>query len=300
MAYDEAFKSVLISNQAKLSLKLNHLVIKQDEKEAKIFLKDINIIILESLQVNITSSLLSALAKYKIILLTCDESHNINGIFSPFLGHFIGAKVAKKQIKVSLQRKAILWQKIIKNKISNQAYILKITNHIKEAKELLSMAKNVSLNDSKNLEARAAALYFKTLFGNDFTRNELCFINSALNYGYTIIRSLIVRAVCISGLLPWQGIKHNNLYNNFNLCDDLIEVFRPLIDLCVFKLKDTKDSEFLDKETKQKLISILQEEIIIENKAYPLNRAINFYVQNFKNALLENDELTMVNLYDRR
>lgn len=100
--------------------------------------------------------------------------------------------------------------------------------------------------------------------------------------------------------MPWQGIKHDNIYNDFNLCDDLIEVFRPLIDLCVFKLKDTKDSEFLDKETKQKLISILQEEVVFENKSYPLNRAINFYVQNFKNALLEDDELMMVNLYDRR
>lgn len=97
------------------------------------------------MQASITSSLLSALAKYKIILLTCDESHHINGIFSPFLGHFISAKVAKKQIKVTLQRKAILWQKIIKNKISNQAHILKITHHIKEAKELLALAKNVSL-----------------------------------------------------------------------------------------------------------------------------------------------------------
>lgn len=96
--------------------------------------------------------------------------------------------------------------------------------------------------------------------------------------------------------MPWQGIKHNNIYNSFNLCDDLIEVFRPLVDICVFNLKDTKESEFLDKESKQKLIQILQEELILENKSYPLNRAINFYVQNFKNALLENQELFWVNL----
>ena len=300
MAYDEAFKSILITNKAKLSIELNHIVVKQDNKEAKIFLKDINFIILESLQASITSSLLSALAKYKIILLTCDESHNINGIFSPFLGHFISAKIAKKQIAVSLQRKAILWQKIIKNKILNQAYILKITNHTKESNKLLDLAKNVSLNDAKNSEATAAALYFKTLFDKNFTRNNICFINSALNYGYAIVRTNILRAVCISGLLPWQGIKHDNIYNDFNLCDDLIEIFRPIVDFCVFKLKDKKDSEFLDKETKQILIQILQEEIIIENKTYPLNRAINFYIQNFKNALLEGSELTMVKLDDRR
>ncbi|MBZ7967391.1 type II CRISPR-associated endonuclease Cas1 [Campylobacter molothri] len=296
MAYDEAFKSILITTQAKLSLEYNHLVIKQKEKEAKFFLKDINFIILESLQASLSSSLLNALAKNKIILLTCDEMHNINGIFSPFLGHFISAKVAREQVAVSSQRKAILWQKIIKNKISNQAYVLKLFNHMQEYKELINLCKKVSLNDAKNVESTAASLYFKTLFGKNFYRNEICFVNSALNYGYAIIRSNIIRAVCISGLLPWQGIKHNNIYNSFNLCDDLIEVFRPLVDICVFNLKDTKESEFLDKESKQKLIQILQEELILENKFYPLNRAINFYVQNFKNALLENQELFWVNL----
>ena len=296
MSYDEAFKSILIANKAKLSLELDHLVVKQDDNETKIFLKSINFIILESLQASISSSLLSTLAKYKIILLTCDEFHNINGIFSPFLGHFISAKVAKKQIKVSLQRKAILWQKIIKNKILNQAHILKLKKYTKEANELLNLAKNVSLNDVKNLEARAAALYFKALFGNNFSRDDICFTNSALNYGYAVIRANIVRAVCISGLLPWQGIKHDNIYNDFNLCDDLIEVFRPFVDNCVLNLRDTKNSEFLDKHSKQTLIGILQDKIIIENKSYPLNRAINFYVQNFKNALLENDEFVMVNL----
>ncbi|WP_417903822.1 type II CRISPR-associated endonuclease Cas1 [Campylobacter sp. LH-2024] len=296
MAYDEAFKSILITTQAKLSLEYNHLVIKQKEKEAKFFLKDINFIILESLQASLSSNLLNALAKNKIILLTCDEMHNINGIFSPFLGHFISAKVAREQVAVSSQRKAILWQKIIKNKISNQAYVLKLFNHMQEYKELINLCKKVSLNDAKNVESTAASLYFKTLFGKNFYRNEICFVNSALNYGYAIIRSNIIRAVCISGLLPWQGIKHNNIYNSFNLCDDLIEVFRPLVDICVFNLKDTKESEFLDKESKQKLIQILQEELILENKSYPLNRAINFYVQNFKNALLENQELFWVNL----
>lgn len=294
MAYDEAFKSILVSSKAKLSLELEHLVIQQDKNIGKIFLKDINFIILESLQATLTSKLLSTLAKHKIILLTCDEFHHINGIFSPFLGHFMSAKVAKMQIQVSLQRKAILWQKIIKNKISNQAHILRQAHHATESDDLFKLAKDVTLNDAKNTEAKAAILYFKTLFGKDFTREKICFINFALNYGYAIVRANIIRAVCISGLLPWYGIKHDNIYNDFNLCDDLIEVFRPLVDFYVLHLKAPKDCEFLDKENKQKLINILQKEVILENKTYPLNRAINFYVQNFKNALLENENLIKV------
>ncbi|GKX73011.1 hypothetical protein THJ008_05950 [Campylobacter jejuni] len=84
MSYDEAFKTLLISSNAKLNLELNHLVIKQDENIAKLFLKDINIIVLESLQISISSALFNAFAKYKIILLTCDETHSINGVFLLF------------------------------------------------------------------------------------------------------------------------------------------------------------------------------------------------------------------------
>lgn len=101
MSYDEAFKTLLISSNAKLNLELNHLVIKQDENIAKLFLKDINIIVLESLQVSISSALFNAFARHKIILLTCDETHSINGVFTPFLGHFQSAKIAKEQMNVS-------------------------------------------------------------------------------------------------------------------------------------------------------------------------------------------------------
>ncbi|EAH8292847.1 type II CRISPR-associated endonuclease Cas1 [Campylobacter jejuni] len=259
MSYDEAFKTLLISSNAKLNLELNHLVIKQDENIAKLFLKDINIIILESLQASLSSALFNAFAKHKIILLTCDETHSINGIFTPFLGHFQSAKIAKEQINVSAQKKAILWQKIIKNKILNQAFVLKKHNKIEQS-------------------------------------NELCFENSALNYGYAIIRACIIRAVCISGLLPWLGIKHDNIYNSFALCDDLIEVFRASVDDCVLKLKG--ESEFLSKDDKRALIGNLQSKINFDGQNYPLNRAINHYVANFKNALLYEDELKIVKFDD--
>ncbi|MCW1863903.1 type II CRISPR-associated endonuclease Cas1 [Campylobacter jejuni] len=296
MSYDEAFKTLLISFNAKLNLELNHLVIKQDENIAKLFLKDINIIVLESLQASLSSALFNAFAKHKIILLTCDETHSINGVFIPFLGHFQSAKIAKEQMNVSAQKKAILWQKIIKNKILNQAFVLKKHNKIEQSNELINLAKKVSLNDSKNIEAVAAVLYFKTLFGASFSRDELCFENSALNYGYAIIRACIIRAVCISGLLPWLGIKHDNIYNSFALCDDLIEVFRASVDDCVLEL--VGESEFLSKDDKRALISNLQSKINFDGQNYPLNRAINHYVANFKNALLYEDELKIVKFDD--
>lgn len=292
MSFDEAFKSVIIANDAKLSLKQNHLHITQSDNEANLYLKDLAFIILESPQITLTSALLSAIADCKIILLTCDESHLPNGVFMPFLAHFQASQIAKEQIAVKEQTKAILWQKIVQNKIRNQAFVLSHTGHKKQSAELLEIAKQVRLNDSSFVESRAAALYFKTLFGIDFSRNDLCFTNSALNYGYAIVRAAIVRAVCISGLLSWLGIKHANAFNQFNLCDDIIEPFRAFVDMRVLSLQS--DSEFLGKAHKHKLIENLQSEVQLNDKKMPLIRAVNHFVQSFRNALLNGGELANV------
>ena len=292
MSFDEAFKSVIIANEAKLTLKQKHLHIAQADNEAMLYLKDLSFIILESPQITLTSALLSALAKAKIVLLSCDESHLPNGVFMPFLGHFNTSLLAKEQFSVSEQRKAILWQKIIQNKIRNQAFVLRHAKHDEQATELLNLAKSVKLNDSSYMESRAAALYFKTLFGKDFSREELCFENSALNYGYAIVRAAVVRAVCVSGLLSWLGIKHANAYNQFNLCDDIIEVFRAFVDIKVLEFKSEDD--FLGKEHKKALIENLQSPVLINSQSLPLIRAINHFVQSFKNALLNGAELANV------
>ena len=292
MSFDEAFKSVVIANNANLSLKQNHLHIAQADNEANLYLKDLSFIILESPQITLTSALLSAVAKHKIVLLTCDESHLPNGVFMPFLGHFQASQIAKEQLCVKEQTKAILWQKITKNKIVNQAFVLSHTGHKKQCEELLDFVKQVRLNDSSFVESRAAALYFKTLFGIDFSRNNPCFINSALNYGYAIVRAAVVRAVCISGLLSWLGIKHANAFNQFNLCDDIIEVFRAFVDMKVLGLKS--DDELLDKAHKRELIEILQCEVSLNGQKTPLIRGVNHFVQSFRNALLDGGELANV------
>ena len=294
MSFDEAFKSVIISKEARLSLKANHLHILQAENEADLFLKDIAFIVLESSQITLTSALLSALAEFKIVLLSCDESHLPNGVFMPFLTHFQAAQTATEQLAVKPQTKAILWQKIVKNKITNQAFVLRLKGHENEANELENFAKNVRLNDASFMESRAAVLYFRTLFGASFSRDELCFTNSALNYGYAVVRAAVVRAVCVSGLLAFLGIKHANAYNQFNLCDDLIEPFRPLVDRCVLGL--LKGDEFLQKQHKRALIENLQSSVLINEKKLPLIRGVNHFVQGFKNALLNGGELANVSL----
>ena len=241
MGYDEAFRNVIITSRAHLSLQDNHLVVQNGEERARLYIKDLHCVILESPQITLTQALLNALAQSKVLLLTCDRTHAISGVFTPFLGHFANAQVAREHIAVSTESKAKLWQQIVQNKIHNQAFVLRTHGYVREAENLAGLCERVLLEDSSNVEANAAALYFKTLFGEGFSRKAKHRIHNALlDYGYAIVRGCVIRSVCMSGLLTWAGIKHSNQFNQFNLCDDIIEVFRPFVDRCVLGLLESR------------------------------------------------------------
>ncbi|WP_300718525.1 MULTISPECIES: type II CRISPR-associated endonuclease Cas1 [Helicobacter] len=279
--FDAAFRTLFLSTPARLSLEDKHLCIVQKDKESvKIPLVDILCVMLESHQITLTNALLNAFAQYKIILFACDESHLPSGLFMPFLGHFRSFSVLQSQIALNRQRKAILWQQIVKAKINNQALLLKML-HKKESEELETLAKSVNLGDSSNNEAKAAAIYFKALFGKNFSRKVQIFeeskmgtINAALNYAYAIMRGVITRSLCVSGLNPALGINHKNQFNAFNLADDLIEPYRIFADSVVVQMVEVGElEESLSLQNRVKLVSILQSAVIVENKLYPLTRA---------------------------
>ena len=221
---------------------------KSDKRdEVAIPLSDIAYIILESPQITLTSALLDALATHKVTVFSCDSSHLPSGIFMPFLGHYRSLGVLQSQITLKNQTKAILWQQIIKSKIYNQSAVLKLAkpNENKTIAMLQNLAQSVNIGDSNNNEAQAAAVYFKALFGIDFARkkegeistNEIhSRINSALNYGYAIVRGAIVRSIASSGLSPALGLFHANRFNPFNLADDIIEPFRAFVDSLVVEM----------------------------------------------------------------
>lgn len=279
--FDSAFRTLFLSTPARLSLEDKHLCIAQRDKESvKIPLVDILCVMLESHQITLTNALLNAFALHKIVVFTCDESHLPSGLFMPFLGHFRSFSVLQSQINLSKQRKAILWQQIVKAKIHNQALLLKMLRK-KESEELESLAKSVNLGDSNNNEAKAAAIYFKALFGKNFSRKVQIFenskmgtINAALNYAYAIMRGVITRSLCVSGLNPALGIKHKNQFNAFNLADDLIEPYRIFADSVVVQMVEVGElEESLSLQNRVKLAGILQSAVIVENKLYPLTRA---------------------------
>ena len=286
--FDSAFRTLFLSTPAKLKLADKHLCILQEDKESvKIPLSDILCVIAESHQITLTNALLDAFASSKIVLYTCDSSHLPSGVFMPFLGHFKSLSVLQNQIKLKKQTKAILWQQIIKSKINNQAVLLQMCGK-SESHQLESLAKSVHLGDSTNNEAKAAAIYFKALFGMGFSRKIQIFeeekigtINAALNYGYAIVRGIITRSLCASGLNPTLGINHKNQFNAFNLADDMIEPYRIFVDSLVMRMYENGElQEFLSLENRVQLVEILNVSVMIENKLYPLSRAVIVSVQS--------------------
>ena len=170
-----------------------------------------------------------------------------------------------------------LWQQTIKAKIENQAAVLSCCTG-KEIGCMQAWANDVRSGDPDNLEGRAAAYYWKSLFADidgleNFTRNrDGIQPNSLLNYGYAILRAVVARAIVSSGMLPTLGIHHHNRYNAYCLADDIMEPYRPYVDEIVFNIVETYGAANIEltKDIKARLLSIPTTEVVIAGKRSPL------------------------------
>lgn len=270
-----SFRTVVISNQSKLSYKNRFLVVKQDNDEKYVHLSEIDTIIVDSIAVSISSYLLKELSDSKINIIFCDEKHNPFGELSSYYSSHNTTKKIQKQITWLKESKDKMWQNIIKNKIINQALML---NKIKSDKYelLLSYIEDVLSADKTNREGHAAKVYFNELFGKDFVRNESDEINAALNYGYAILLSTINKEVISNGYLTQLGIHHKNEFNEFNLSCDLMEPFRIIIDNFVYYNQNRE----LNTEYKLDIINIFNNRYSYEGKNYVLKDIIKMYVKN--------------------
>ena len=225
------YRNIFIANPAKLSIQRNQLVIQQEQRFT-VPLEDISSILIESRQVTLTSSALSAIAEAGVTAFLCDERHMPSAVVLPTNQYCRQRKLLLAQVTLPKPLQKQLWQQIIKQKIRNQALCLRLLKK-QGAETLEALADAVRSGDSDNREAVAAAVYFPALFGEHFSRELDCPQNAALNYGYAILRGCIARNLVVHGLEPCLGLHHCNAQNNFNLADDLIEPYRPLVDLYV-------------------------------------------------------------------
>lgn len=227
------WRSVMISRPATLRRDKFALLVEQ-EQDARVPFEDIAVIVLNHREISLTHSVLSACGEYGISLFSTGPTHHPNGVFLPFLPHSRATRMLRLQLALGRPAAKRAWQTIIQAKIQNQATCLKLANQ-PGVERLESLARRVRSGDPDNLESQASAVYFRALFGSDFHRGQPRWINAALDYGYAVFRAAIARGLVAHGFLPALGLFHASEQNAFNLADDLIEPYRPLVDLHVIE-----------------------------------------------------------------
>ena len=255
------------SNEA-VTLKIAHRqleITRTSGPKVTVPVDEIAAVVLAHQSITLTKTVLQELAKAGAVLIVCDEKFLPVGMFAPLVGHHLRGRFMREQAAApqTLQKRA--WKEIVCAKIRGQAQVL--SELFGNADPLPNLVKEVKSGDPANVEAKAARFYWQKLFGNlEFSRDPENGdeINSALNYGYAVLRGITARAVCAAGLNPALGIFHHNKYDFYCLADDLMEPFRPVVDRSVYRLMEENAlSAELTSEIKRRLITEIDQRFIV-------------------------------------
>ena len=267
------YRSIYIGNPAYLKLKDKQLKVTDPEtKEEKgsVPIEDIGLLMLDHYQITLSHQLIQELMKNNVILISCDERHLPLAGMLPFSGNTLFSERVKTQIEVSEPLKKQLWKQTVECKIKNQLKVLEQLG--KYAYPMYEYLKEVKSGDTTNMEGIAAQHYWKYLIDNDFLRDRFGdYPNPFFNFGYGVLLSIIARALVDTGLLLVLGIFHRNKYNPYCLASDIMEPYRPIVDLLVMKwLQLHPEKQSLDKESKTFLLQIATQDVNIEKLVRPL------------------------------
>ncbi len=238
-------------------------------------IEDIGVVVLDDKQITITQALMAELLNNNCAIITCNDRHHPVGLFLPLDGHSLQNERFREQLNASEPLRKQLWQQTVTAKILGQAYVLR-TQQI-EQQNMLAWAKSVRSGDADNLEGRAAAYYWRNVFGDPtFVRGQQGDPpNNLLNYAYAIVRAMVARALVAAGLLPTLGIHHHNRYNAYCLADDIMEPYRPYADMTVLNIRGRyADLAQLTPDIKRDLLRISTMDVLIEGKRSPMMIAI--------------------------
>ncbi|MCR5117557.1 MAG: type II CRISPR-associated endonuclease Cas1 [Lachnospiraceae bacterium] len=285
-----SWRTIVISNTAKLDYQMGYLVVRQGNV-TKIHLGEIATLLIETTSVSLTVALLSELTKKKIKVIFCDEKRNPSSELIPYYGSHDTSNKVREQIKWSDDIKKAVWTEIVAEKIRKQAEHLDRYGK-SEAEMLRTYINELQFGDETNREGHAAKVYFNALFGVDFTRTAENSINAALNYGYGIILSAFNREIVANGYITQLGLFHDNMFNQFNLGSDLMEPFRPIVDRKVKMILP----QIFEHDQKMQVLSIMQDEVKISGRYENVNNAIKIYCKSIFDALSEND-ISLIKFY---
>lgn len=285
-----SWRTVVVSHNAKLDYENGYLVVRGEETK-RIFINEIELLMIENTAVAMTGYLLVELVRNKVKVVFCDQRRNPCAELMPYYGsHDTSAKV-RSQIQWSEDIKSAVWTEIVSEKIRKQSEVL-LHHKLSEGDKLQGYLAEMTLGDTTNREGHAAKVYFNALFGKKFTRAEDSPINAALNYGYSLILSLFTREIVANGYLTQLGLFHDNMFNPFNLASDLMEPFRPLVDECVI----THQPDKFETDEKHQMLALLEQEVSINGRKEYIGNAVKIYTHSVFDAL-EDKDVSLIRFY---
>lgn len=270
-------RSIYIGNPAYLKLKDEQMCIMEPESgqmKGRVPVEDLGILMLDHHQITISHQLIQKMMGNNVVIVSCDAHHLPHGIMLPLYGHTQHSNRIKDQMEASEPLKKQLWKQTVECKIKNQKEVLvKLGNYYAP---MAGYQNNVKSGDITNMEGIAAQHYWKYLISLDFLRQRFGNApNQFLNFGYSVLRSIVARAIVETGLFPVLGIFHKNKYNPYCLADDLMEPYRPFIDLLVMNfLEKNPETEELTKDFKAYLLQIATKDVKIDGLTRPLLVAV--------------------------
>ena len=276
------FRTVVVNSRSKLEYRLNYLVVR-GETEKRVFINEINTLIVQSTAVSLTAALLSELVKNNVKIIFCDEKCNPAAELLPYYSAHNTSKRIKIQTKWSDETKGEVWKRIIRRKILAEKEVLLRRGYSVEAEILAAYSDEVERGDLTNREGHAAKVYFNRILPDGETRRSGGFLNGCLNYGYAVLLSAINREIAASGYLTQIGIWHDNEFNQFNLGSDLIEPLRTVVDETALKIENG------DKGFKRIMANVLNLEAKFDGKQMTFDVALRQYVRSVLFALETGD-----------
>lgn len=285
-----AFRTLTIDSPAEVHVRSGQLTVQraQDEKPLHVDLDDLACIVLANLDITLSTGALNMISQHGITVLGIGRNFMPTSIMLPFARNSRYSEVVDSQLGMSVVLRKQLWQRIVKQKIANQAEVLAIANRPGHM-QLIELARSVRSGDADSREAVAAKFYFPRLKPG-YTRSEVSPTSSALNYGYAVVRSVLARSVVSHGFITSVGLHHENGYNEFNLVDDLIEPFRPIIDLQMLAVElDGEDPANLSRAARREMTSVLRNACLIDGRTTSCRIAAEETVISLKRAIEAHD-----------
>ncbi|MGT2935350.1 type II CRISPR-associated endonuclease Cas1 [Streptococcus castoreus] len=274
------WRTVVVNTHSKLSYKNNHLIFKDAYKTELIHLSEIDILLIETTDIVLSTMLIKRLVDERILVIFCDDKRLPTASLMPFYGRHDSSLQLARQIAWDEELKAEVWTNIIAQKIFNQSYYLGQCAYFEKSQAIMELYQGLEIFDPSNREGHSARIYFNTLFGNQFSREQDCDVNASLDYGYTLLLSMFAREVVICGCMTQFGLKHVNQFNPFNFASDIMEPFRPLIDRIVYENRHKTFGQI-----KRQLFSIFSETYPYNGKEMYLSNIVSDYTKKVIKAL---------------